>query len=292
VGLACEEAVTRRSGLPVGHFPETLRSVNRNQFLRRLALATVATVAGCSTQSTPVRKGREIRVLTYNVHHGEGRDGRLDLERIAKLIRDSNSDLVALQEVDRGVARTGGRDLPKELGHLTGMTALFANNYAFQGGQYGNAILSRFPLQRWTNLHYRPIGGGEPRGLLQAVVNVEGAEAVFLSTHLDHRPDDTERLASVADIESAVAVYGRLPIILCGDFNDLPGSRVDVRLSEQFRDAWRVAGQGAGETYPSEAPVKRIDYVWLKGPVQAVAGEVITGDGSDHAALRFTVRLT
>jgi len=53
-----------------------------------------------------------------------------------------------------------------------------------------------------------------------------------------------------------------------------------------------VAGQGAGETYPSEAPVKRIDYVWLKGPVQAVAGEVITGDGSDHAALRFTVRLT
>ncbi|HRI14656.1 MAG TPA: endonuclease/exonuclease/phosphatase family protein [Verrucomicrobiota bacterium] len=268
------------------------RLVNRSEFLRRFVVLAGAAVAGCATQTSSKKKVKEVRVLTYNIHHCEGRDGQVDLMRTAQVIRESNSDLVALQEVDRGVLRTQGRNLPAELGALTGLTPLFANNYAFDGGEYGNAILTRFTVKRWSNLHYRPIREGEQRGLLQAVVDVDGTEVAFLNTHLDHRPDDVERLASVDEIESAITVYEAMPLILCGDFNALPGSRVYVRLSERFRDSWRVAGRGAGDTYPSEKPVKRIDYVWLRGPLQAASAEVITGDASDHAAVRVTVRLS
>ena len=265
-------------------------AMNRKSFLRRLTLSAAAVSAGCSSTRVPP-SGREFTVLTYNIHHGEGRDGRLDLIRIAEVIRSSGADLVALQEVDRLAQRTQGRDLPKELAALTSMEVIFGPNIPLQGGEYGNAILSRFPVARWTNLRYRPVRPGEQRGLLQSVVTIDGSELAFLCTHLDHRPDDVERLASVAEIETVAAQYASLPLVLCGDFNDQPGSRTDVRLSQSFRDAWRIAGTGNGGTYPSEAPTRRIDYVWLKGAVQAVSAEVLTSDGSDHAALKVRLRL-
>ncbi len=268
----------------------TLVGMNRLSFLRYLTFLAGAVTAGCA--SRPERaSAAECTVLTYNIHHGEGTDGRLDLERIAQLIQAAGADLVALQEVDRGVTRTQRRDLPAELGKLTGLTPLFANNYAFDGGEYGNAILTRYPVRWWSNHHFQMIRPGEQRGLLQAVVDVKGREVVFLSTHLDHRPDDAERLSCVPEILSALSAQGTRPVLLCGDFNDTPESRVIARLSEAFRDGWAAVGQGPGPTYPSEGPVKRIDYIWLRGPVQPVSAEVITSEASDHAALRLVVRL-
>ncbi len=255
-----------------------------------MSLAGAAVAAGCASEQLPV-PGPEFTVLTYNIHHGEGTDGRIDLVRIAKVIQESGADLVALQEVDRKTDRTHVRDLPNELAHLTSMEVIFAKNIAFQGGEYGNATLSRFPVKRWTNLHYRPVRPGEQRGLLQAVVTIGNTDVAFLNTHLDHRPDDVERLASVAEIETVASRYASMPVILCGDFNSQPGSQVDVRMSEQFRDAWRATGVGYGGTYPSEAPDRRIDYVWLRGGIQALSAEVIAGDGSDHAALKVRVQL-
>jgi hypothetical protein len=94
---------------------------------RRFRLLTCLTAsillalgAGCRT-GPAVRGPQTLRVLTYNIHHGEGVDGRLDVERIARLINEHQPDLVALQEVDRGVARTLGRNLPGELSKLTGL---------------------------------------------------------------------------------------------------------------------------------------------------------------------------
>ena len=87
--------------------------------------------------------------MSYNVHHGEGSDGRIDLERIAAVIKEEKADLVALQEVDRGVLRSGKRDLPAELAKLTGMSVFFENNFGYQGGEYGNAILTRLPVLSW-----------------------------------------------------------------------------------------------------------------------------------------------
>jgi endonuclease/exonuclease/phosphatase family metal-dependent hydrolase len=142
--------------------------------------------------------------MTYNIRHGEGMDGRVDLERIAEIIRREGADIVALQEVDRGVARTARRDLSGELAALTGMTCVFSNNFHFQGGEYGNALLTRFPVREWRNRHYRMLREGEQRGCWRWSWTW-GRRLVVLNTHLDFRPDDAERLSNVAEIMAAAA---------------------------------------------------------------------------------------
>ena len=149
-----------------------------------LASLLAVCVAGC--QSAPKQAAPQtFRVMTYNIHHGAGVDGKVDLQRIADLIKREQADIVALQEVDKGVQRTARRDCPAELAALTGMSCVFSNNFHFQGGEYGNAVLTRFPIKRWTNRHYKMLRPGEQRGLLQVVLDVHGRELVFLDTHID-----------------------------------------------------------------------------------------------------------
>jgi len=222
--------------------------------------------------------------MTYNIHHGEGVDGRLDIERIAALIRDERADLVALQEVDRGVERTKRRDLPAELAALTGMTCLFRNNHAFQGGEYGNAILTRFAVRRWTNTLLRMLRPGEQRGVLQAVVDAGGRDLLLLATHIDYRPDDAERLENVAQFREVLAEYGKMPALFGGDFNDTPGSRTYAAMAALFDDVWVKAGDGVGFTIPSREPNKRIDFLWLRhgAPLRPIRAWVPRSEASDH----------
>lgn len=255
----------------------------------RLWLVALSTLlVGCAIKPSPAPPPPTVfRVISFNIHHGEGMDRRVDLERIAAIIRAEGADLIALQEVDRGTARTARRDLTAELAALTGMTGIFSNNFHYQGGEYGNAILSRFPVHYWTNLHYRMLRPGEQRGLLLAELDVQGRRLLFLNTHIDYRPDDSERLANVEEIAAAVAAHPGLPVVLAGDFNDLPGSRVWRRLREQFHDAWELAGEGDGFTYPADSPRRRIDYVWF-APTNALRPRrawVPETQASDHRPL-------
>src|SRR5688572_8882435 len=94
-----------------------------------------------------------LRVLTYNIHHGEGTDGVFDLARIAEVIKSARADLVALQEVDQGTDRAGGVNQLDELARLTGMHAEFGKAMDYMNGGYGVAVLSRWPLVR---AHNRP----------------------------------------------------------------------------------------------------------------------------------------
>jgi endonuclease/exonuclease/phosphatase family metal-dependent hydrolase len=201
--------------------------------------------------------------MTYNIHHGEGLDGKVDLLRIATLIRREGADLVALQEVDKGTERTARRDLGAELAGLTGFTCVFSNNYSFQGGEYGNAILSRFPVRSVSHTLYRKVNETEQRGLLQVTVDIQGREVVLMATHLDHRRDDAARWSNVGEIETLARQHHHRPLILCGDFNDVPASRVCRRLAARFDDAWEKAGVGQGFTMPADQPNRRIDYLWI-----------------------------
>lgn len=251
-----------------------------------VALTLVGVALGCAAireASAP----QTFRVMTFNIHHGEGTDGRVDLERVAGVIERERADVVALQEVDRGVRRTQGRDLPKELAALTGMTCVFSNNFHFQGGEYGNAVLTRFPVERWTNTHLRMLRPGEQRGVLQVVLNVRGRSLLLLATHLDYRADDAERLQSVAQLAEIVRADRGLPMLAAGDFNDVPGSRTYRALTNLFEDVWPQVGEGPGFTYPSAAPGKRIDYLWIsKGaPFRATRAWVPATDASDHRPL-------
>ena len=100
-------------------------------------------------QVTPHRKTDDtiLRVLSYNIHHAAGTDGKLDLTRIANVINSVKPDVVSLQEVDQNVRRSNSINQPDELAKLTGMRVLFAQNIPLQGGSYGNAILTRFEIR-------------------------------------------------------------------------------------------------------------------------------------------------
>ena len=253
-----------------------------------LALAGLLAVlahSGCTTAAAKAPK--PFRILTYNIHHGEGLDGRLDLDRIAQVITNVQADIVCLNEVDKGVTRTQKRDLPAELAVRTGMTCLFSNNYHFQGGEYGNAVLTRFPVLGWTNTHLRMLRTGEQRGILQARLRVQGRELVFMATHIDYRRDDAERMLNLAQFCELLPGYAGAPVAIAGDFNDFPGKPVHARMSERFRDAWVEGGGGDGFTFPANKPTERIDYIWLEksAPLTVRQVQVLPTEASDHRPL-------
>jgi endonuclease/exonuclease/phosphatase family metal-dependent hydrolase len=211
-------------------------------------------------------------------------DGRVDLERIAALIQNEQVDIVALQEVDKGVERTARRDLGAELARLTGMQCVFSNNYHFQGGEYGNAVLTRFPVKQATNHLFKMLAAREPRGLLQLVLDVHGQELNVWNTHLDAGRTDVERWSSLAEISSLALACDQSPFLMCGDFNDTPASRAYHKLSGQFDDVWVRVGQGDGCTVPVAQPNRRIDYFWI-GKNQLLTSKsawVVDSAASDH----------
>ena len=283
-----------------------LQRISRRELIQCLTLFLLTACLWTGCQSAPDQtKPRTFRVMTYNLPHGEGLDGKVDLLRIAELIKREGADIVALQEVDKGVERTARRDLPEELAALTGMTCIFSNNYHYQGGEYGNAVLTRFPVERWINRQYKMLRPGEQRGILQLVLKVHGREIVFMNTHIDYRPEDSERWSNVAEIEEIVqSESGRArhsvraeadqqssgargatrPTILCGDFNDTPESRVCRGIGETFNDTWALIGQGDGFTIPAANPRKRIDYIWISKDKSLMPTKawVPQSDASDH----------
>jgi endonuclease/exonuclease/phosphatase family metal-dependent hydrolase len=245
---------------------------------RRLLALLLPLAAAAAPPPTPVT----LRVVCYNIHHGEGLDGRLDLERIAALITAQRADLVALQEVERGTQRTARRDLPAELARLTGLTARFDRNIPYQGGEYGTAILSRYPIRRAAHVPLTMVGPGEQRGVQQVWLDVAGTEVLFLNTHLDHRREPAERERSVGEIRALVTAAGSLPVIVAGDFNAVPDSRAIATMREFLTDAWTVAGRGPGFTIPVRQPNRRIDYVWVSPHLTPVRMEVLSSEASDH----------
>jgi endonuclease/exonuclease/phosphatase family metal-dependent hydrolase len=200
-----------------------------------------------------------IAVLTYNIHHGEGTDGRLDLDRIARIILASQADLVALQEIDQNTTRTGRNDQAAELARLTGMYYVFGKAMDFQGGAYGQAILSRWRIAK-SEVHQLPQQAGrEPRILLRAQIHAPGGELVLASTHLDHQIEHI-RVAQAEALNNLLPANGPAPVVLAGDFNAVPSSPPMLAL----RPNWRDAGEELGApTIPARNPSRRIDYILL-----------------------------
>ena len=204
-------------------------------------------------------EARPLRVLSYNIHHGEGTDGQLDLERIARVIKSVKPDIVALQEVDQLVPRSGSVDQPATLGRLLQMEVAFGKNLDLDGGAYGNAVLSRFPISSSKNHLLPRLNDGEQRGVLEVEVTVPWIERPLrvLGTHLDHRRPDTERLASIETIQSVIASQAGQPALLIGDLNDVPGSRVLRQLDR----SWTRPQQAEFATSPSVDPKRQIDFI-------------------------------
>lgn len=263
-----------------------------------MSAGTAAPAQGQAVPPADGRGGTRLRVLTYNIHHGEGSDGKVDLERIARVVSEQKPDLVALQEVDVKTRRTGGVDQPAVLAKLTGLHAAFGRGIDYQGGEYGNAVLSRFPI-RSTRVHPLPVKEGEERrcALVVTVRPAEnGPEITFVATHLNYR-DEAERLREADEIHRVLKEGQDKPTILAGDLNARPESKTIRRFVPGWTDAAAAGGKGDAEaaaTFPADKPNRRIDFVLLRPPAawDVVETKVVAEPvASDHRPVLAVVEL-
>jgi len=226
---------------------------------------------------------RTVRVMTYNIHVGIGMDKKLDLARIAGVINAHHPDLVGLQEVDRGVTRTGRVDEIAELAKLTRMNYDFAFNLRYQGGQYGVAILSRFPIMAIDHRLYKNTREAERRGFIRGEVVINGRTLNFVTTHLDYQYDDGRLFEAQQLLSALKEVKG--PLIIVGDFNDIPAGRAYQLMRHQFDDAWiNDRGTNEGFSYPADKPAKRIDYIFSRSSdaIRTKRAWIVETLASDH----------
>ena len=270
---------------------------NMHRLRTTLAAALVALLPLLASSDATAQRPSHIRVMTYNIHHGEAEGGGLDLSAIAGVIRDHGIDVVGLQEVDRHWSqRSDFADQASELAAELGMDYFFAPIYDLppaEDGQprreYGLAILSRFPITDATNhaltrLPTAPPGDTVRRempGFPGVTLDIRGVPLRFFNTHLDYRPDPAVREIQVRE---TVRILESLdgPIILLGDLNASPGSPELLPLLRIFRDAWEVGGVGDGYTFPAIVADRRIDYILTTPDIEVAAVRVPVTAASDH----------
>lgn len=237
-----------------------------------------------------------LRVLCYNIHHANppSKPGVIDLEAIASVIRRESPHVVALQEVDVRTDRSGSTVHQAEaLAVMTGMTAYFGKAIDYGGGEYGVAILSRLPMSGMKNMPLPSAEGtgGEPRTLATAIITLPGGkEILFASTHFDAQKGDTNRLLQARRVRELLEGETR-PLVLAGDFNATPDTRIIAALDSTFT---RTCVQGCGYTIPQVNPTKTIDFIFYRpaGRFRVVAHSVVQEPyASDHLPVRAELQL-
>ena len=232
-------------------------------------------------------------MATFNIHHGVGADGRLDLARTADAIAATDATLVGLQEVDRTLR-------PAATGSTRRRGWASASAWTSSTAPRSTATLRTRPCRRAPpalrqRTAVRPprafVAGTaaagaarrEARGLLDARVDVDGTTVRVLVTHLQNR-SGRERQEQAAHIVDLLAGDGErpAPTVLLGDMNagpDAPEMRV---LTAVLTDAWAAVGDGPGHTFAARRPFARIDHVLVSSGLTPVAAEVADTRASDH----------
>lgn len=264
-----------------------------------MSMIPIFTLSG-ESDAADLKKGQEmsIKVMEYNIHHAEGMDDILNLNRIGDVIKSSGADIIGLQEVDNHFsARSNFEDQAKWLADYLGMHYQFAANLddepLNQGEprrQYGTVILSKYPIlssenHLLDNTHYP----SEQRGLAKTVIDVKGNPINFFNTHLDNKKAE-QRDIQVDEI-LAIVNQSKGTNILVGDFNATPDSPEIVKMSAQYHDTFADLGLNDAYTsyYYSDKPNRRIDYIYTSDDVKIKAGKVINTIAADH--LPITAKL-
>ena len=174
-----------------------------------------------------------VKVLSFNILHGATTRHDFNLDLIAQVIIDANPDFVAMQEVDFKTDRAKNYDLVTELGWRAKLVPLFARAMPYDGGEYGEGVLSRYSFLTTRNvaLPYSP--GNEPRAALEITTVLPSGDTIsFIGTHLDHLMDETDKVAQAKEINQVFS-ENKYPTIIAGDLNDVPGSTT-INILEEF----------------------------------------------------------
>lgn len=267
-----------------------------------LLLATPALLAGSVKKAVPT--GTPLRIMTYNIHHGAGTDGKIDLDRITKTIAREKPDMVSLNEIyGEGPAFGNQVDAIKMLlQKKTGKKwyAAFGKNLEISNGHYGNAIFSSYPILKQENRWLDRIpDSNEQRGCLKTQVKIGTKPVNFFTTHLAYQGNaTTERSYSVATIMDWMKESHGYNF-LAGDMNALHGEAAMQTIKTSCLDSWAVSHKSPekGFSFSATQPEIRIDYIFSKDTSTLsvstcyVPGDKLVELASDHRPVVAAFRL-
>ncbi|MBI4264350.1 MAG: endonuclease/exonuclease/phosphatase family protein [Acidobacteria bacterium] len=239
-------------------------------------LMTHSALVPCrAAEALPVDAPGAVRIATWNIHAARS----AFLEAIAAELRTMKADIVGLQEVDVGMRRSGFVHQPEALARALGLHYAFAASINYHGGDYGLALLSRWPLADVRRHRLDSPGAREPRIVLDVTVCANGRALRVFNHHADTR--DAARQVGLAELVRLVQPAVGRGVVVLGDFNErpeAPGVRglVDAGLVDLV-----------AEHDSNTASGWRIDYVLVDAPLASLtsAAQVWPTDHSDHPAL-------
>lgn len=234
------------------------------------------------------------RLLTYNVHRCLGVDKKLDVARISAVIAEQEPDIVCLQELDVGRARTGHVDQAREIADRLEMAFHFNPAMAVEAELYGDALLTPWPERlvcKGPLPTVRGVPGLEPRGALWVAVQIGGTTLNVFNTHLGLVPRE-QRLQAEALVGPDWIGHADCtgPTLLTGDFNATSITRPYQVLAARLDDAQRRLGlKPSLKTFPSGFPAIRIDHVFVSPHIRVTGASVpaspMARTASDHLPL-------
>ena len=225
--------------------------------------------------------------VSYNIHQCVGTDGRRDPGRISRVIRDLDAQVIGLQEVN---SKSGGGREEAQMDYLaqaTGLAAVPGPTIRREDSQYGNVLLTRFPVAE-IRLIDLSVSGREPRGAIDARLDIQGRAVHVIVTHLGLTT--SERRNQVDRLKHILGEKEEQPLIVLGDTNEW------FPLSRAIRTLNRCLGKvPAKPTFPAWFPLLPLDRIWVRprGALEAVRvyKSPLAKVASDHLPLQVSVAL-
>ena len=219
-------------------------------------------------------------------------DRVLDLERTTRVIEAVDPDILVLNEMDHGTDRSFGVRQADSLGRLLNMYAVFGRSIDYDGGEYGNALLSKYPILDFRIVDLSTDTTLEGRSVFLATLDLQTDTLMVMGTHLGL--DQNEQEDQIARIITVLPVTTKL--ILAGDFNFEPDAKTYQDICKYFEDGILTVAENTEHTYPADKPDRRIDYIFVGTAIEAVSAPAIESTelstASDHRpqVLEFMIR--
>ncbi|MBM7691174.1 endonuclease/exonuclease/phosphatase family metal-dependent hydrolase [Peribacillus deserti] len=242
----------------------------------------------------------EIKVMTFNIHHGKGTDKKQELDRILEVIKSVKADIIGLNEVDKFFSnRSKFIDQTKYLARALQMNYAYGPAITIEDRvnnrqkQYGNALLTRFPIIHSTNHPFDFLPKIiEDRSLLEVTIKAEEQNITAYVAHLSFAPLLHKRQTSFILNQMK---QKDSPCFVMGDWNMNRRSKSWKLVTNTLKDAWLEANPSSqgGHTYPSKKPRMGLDYIFINKGFNAVESSVINKNAaaSDHLPVTATLKL-
>ena len=244
-----------------------------------------------STSGPEAVISKALRIMSYNVHGCKGMDNRILTDRIVRVIARDDPDVVCLQELDAGRLRSFGIDQAQRIAGRLGMSFQFHAASHYKDEQYGNAILSRYPMSLIKNDVLPKLWDKrvlESRGAIWVMVDYQGTKINIINTHLSLWPPEQHlQIKTLLGNDWLGHPDCSGPVILCGDLNTAPHSFVYKEICKRLKDSQlMLAGHKPSKTWFAGFPLRRIDHIFVTPEFRVnsvqVSHTALDRSASDH----------